>query len=79
MSIDGRQNSIALGVFKNRRTSENIALKARNLGFSTIIEAITNDKNSLYYLQIDISTSHDLTVYNDFIEEQQIKSSNCKK
>ena len=79
MSIDGRQNAIALGVFKNRRTAENIGLKAKNLGFSTIIEAITNDKNSLYYLQIDISTSHDLTVYNDFIEQQQIKSSNCIK
>lgn len=79
MSIDGRKNAIALGVYKNRRTAENIALKAKNLGFSTTIEGITNDKNSLYYLQIDITNSPDLTAYNELMEQKELKSLNCSK
>lgn len=53
MSIDGRKNAIALGVFKLKAAAEKVAKKAKRLGFATTIEAITDDKNSKYILQLE--------------------------
>lgn len=78
MSIDGRKNAIALGVFKNRKTAEEIATKVKYLGFSTTIESITKDKNSLYNLQFEFNDNQGLEFYNKFIFENKLKSLPCK-
>ena len=78
MTIEGRKNAIALGVFKNRNTAEEIAAKVKYLGFSTIIESITKDKNSLYNLQIEFSSDKSLDFYNKFIDQNNLKSLACK-
>lgn len=78
MSIDGRKNAIALGVFKNRKTAEKIAKKVKYLGYSTTIEAITRDKNSLYNLKLDFKKDQDLTFYDAFLLKNNLKSTVCK-
>ena len=79
MSIDGRKNAIALGVFKERIAAEKVAVKANKVGFSTIIEAITDDKNSQYNLQLEFHDNLDMTRYQELISSKNLKSSECEK
>ncbi|MCU7833810.1 MAG: hypothetical protein KZQ83_01050 [gamma proteobacterium symbiont of Taylorina sp.] len=78
MSIDGRKNAIALGVYKNRKTAEKIAHKVKYLGYSIIIEAITKDKNSLFNLKLEFKDNQDLSVYSQFLSSKNLKSVACK-
>jgi hypothetical protein len=79
MSINGRKNAIALGVFKKRSAAENVAIKANKIGLSTTIEAITDDKNSLYKLQLLFHNKPNLMYYRELIEQKKIKSLKCNK
>ncbi len=79
MSIDGRKNAIALGVFKKRTAAEKVAARANKLGFSTTIEAISDDKNSLYNLQLELQSDEPLDPLNNLIEKKQLKLSQCRK
>ena len=79
MSIDGRKNAIALGVFKKRSAAESIAAKAKGIGLATTIEAISDDKDSLYNLQLEFQDKTDLAAYNSLISKQKIKSAKCEK
>jgi hypothetical protein len=79
MSIDGRKNAIALGVFKKHSAAETIAKKASKIGLSTTIEAITDDKNSLYTLKLRFLQDIDLTAFEKLLAGKQIKSSTCEK
>lgn len=77
MSIDGRKNAIALGVFKKRSAAESIAEKANNIGLSTTIEAISDDKDSLYRLQLEFQDKADLEPYNKLISKMKLESKKC--
>ena len=79
MSIDGRKNAIALGVFKKRTAAEKVAARANKLGFSTTIEAISDDKNSLYNLQLELQSDESLDPLNRLIEKNQLKLTQCQK
>ena len=79
MSIDGRKNAIALGVFKKREAAEKVAAHANKLGFSTTIEAISDDKNSLYNLQLELQSDEPLDPLNNLIEKKQLKLTQCRK
>lgn len=79
MSIDGRKNAIALGVFKKRSAAEKVADKAAKIGSSTIIEAISDDKNSLYQLLIIFQKDQDTTPYQEIIAQQKLISIECDK
>ncbi len=79
MSIDGRKNAIALGVFKKRTAAEKVAARANKLGFSTTIEAISDDKNSLYNLQLELQSNEPLDSLNSLIEKKQLKLTQCQK
>ena len=79
MSIDGRKNAIALGVFKKRSAAEKIAQKAAKIGSSTIIEAISDDKNSLYQLLIIFQKDQDTTPYQEIIAQKKLISVECDK
>ncbi len=79
MSIDGRKNAIALGVFKKREAAEKAAARAYKLGFSTTIEAISDDKNSLYNLQLELQSDEPLDPLNSLIEKKQLKLTQCRK
>lgn len=79
MSIDGRKNAIALGVFKKRSAAETIAAKANKIGLSTTIEAISDDKNSLYKLQLMFQKNLDMKPYNDLLETNKLESLKCEK
>ena len=79
MSIDGRKNAIALGVFKKREAAEKVAARANKLGFSTTIEAISDDKNSLYNLQLELQSDEPLDPLNNLIEKKQLKLTQCRK
>ena len=78
MSIDGRKNAIALGVFKQKKAAEKIAALAKRVGLSTTIEAISNDKNSLYKLHIIFQKDHDIAKYNELIELKNLESIVCE-
>lgn len=78
MTIDGRKNAIALGVYKNKKTAKGIAVKVKYLGYSTIIEAITKDKNSLYNLQFEFTNNQSLSFFENFLLQNELKSSVCK-
>jgi hypothetical protein len=77
MSIDGRKNAIALGVFKHKNAAEKIARIAKKINLHTTIEAISDDKNSLYKLQISFQKSHNQAFYQSLIGKKQIKSIEC--
>lgn len=79
MSIDGRKNAIALGVFKKREAAEKVAVRANKLGFSTTIEAISDDKNSLYNLQLVLQTNEELDSLNNLIKKNKLKLAECDK
>ena len=79
MSIDGRKNAIALGVFKDKNAADKVSNKATRIGFSTIIEAISNDKNSLYELSIIFQTTQEITRFNEVISEKKLTSVKCDK
>ncbi len=79
MSIDGRKNAIALGVFKKREAAEKVAARANKPGFSTTIEAISDDKNSLYNLQLELQSDEPLEPLNSLIEKKQLKLTQCRK
>ncbi len=79
MSIDGRKNAIALGVFKKREAAEKVAARANKLGFSTTIEAISDDKNSLYNLQLIFQPDEDLKELNKLVKQKQLKLTECQK
>ena len=79
MTISGRKNAIALGVYKKRSTAVEIAKKVIYLGFSTTIEAISKDKNSLYNIKFLFKGNQNLNFYNTFLDENNLKSSPCKK
>jgi len=78
MSIDGRKNAIALGVFKQRNAAEKVAKKANKIGLSTIIEAISDDKNSLYRLHVNFQQHHDIIHFQAIITEMKLKSMECE-
>jgi len=77
MSIDGRKNAIALGVFKKKEAAEKVAAKVKNVGLSTTIEAISNDKNSLYKLHVIFQKTHDISKYQELIKQKNLESSSC--
>ncbi len=77
MTLDGRKNAIALGVYKQKTTAEKIANKAKLIGFSTIIEAITKDKNSLYRLNVYFKKSDNMKAYKKIIKQKKLKSIIC--
>lgn len=79
MSIDGRKNAIALGVFKKRSAAERVAVKADKAGYSTTIEAITDDKNSQYKLQLFFKENQDLTGFEELLKQKNLKSTECEK
>ncbi|MCW8930997.1 MAG: hypothetical protein OQL19_12255 [Gammaproteobacteria bacterium] len=79
MSIDGRKNAIALGVFKERSAAEKVASKATKIGLSTTIEAISDDKNSLYQLLVIFQDSQETSRYQEIISEKQLISVECDK
>lgn len=79
MSIDGRKNAIALGVFKKREAAEKVAVRANKLGFSTTIEAISDDKNSLYNLQLVLQTNEELDSLDNVIKKNNLKLAECDK
>jgi len=78
MTLNGRKNAIALGVYKQKSTAEEIAQRAKDIGFSTIIEAISKDKDSLYNLKIHFKSNNNMTDYNKLIEEKNLQSDFCK-
>lgn len=78
MSIDGRKNAIALGVFKKRNAAEKVANKATKIGLSTIIEAISDDKNSLYQLLVIFQNSPDIVRYQEIVSQKELISLECK-
>ena len=78
MSIDGRKNAIALGVFKQKKAAEKIAGIAESVGLSTTIEAISNDKNSLYNLHVIFQKTHDISRYQELIKQKDLKSKVCE-
>ncbi|MCP3852174.1 MAG: hypothetical protein GY694_18330 [Gammaproteobacteria bacterium] len=78
MSIDGRKNAIALGVFKQRSAAEKVAEKATKIGFSTTIEAISDDKNSLYQLMVIFQKNQDTKRYQEIILEKELISVQCE-
>lgn len=78
MSIDGRKNAIALGVFKQKKAAEKIAAIAKRVGLSTTIEAISNDKNSLYKLHINFQKNHDISKYHELIKQKNLESIVCE-
>jgi len=78
MSIDGRKNAIALGVFKQRSAAEKVADKATKIGLSTTIEAISDDKNSLYQLMVIFQETQDTTRYQEIILEKELISVQCE-
>jgi len=77
MSIDGRKNAIALGVFKERSAAEKVANTAANIGLSTTIEAISDDKNSLYQLMVIFQKGQETSRYQEIILEKQLISTQC--
>jgi len=77
MSIDGRKNAIALGVFKKKDAAEKVAARVKNVGLSTTIEAISNDKNSLYTLHVIFQKTHDISKYQEIIKQKDLESSAC--
>jgi len=77
MSIDGRKNAIALGVFKKKDAAEKVAARVKNVGLSTTIEAISNDKNSLYTLHVIFQKTHDISKYQELIKQKNLESSSC--
>ena len=79
MSIDGRKNAIALGVFKERSAAEKVAGKAAKLGLSTTIEAISDDKNSLYQLLVIFQDTQETVRYHEIISEKKLISVECDK
>jgi hypothetical protein len=79
MSINGRKNAIALGVFKKISAAEKVAKKTNKAGFATTIEAITDDKNTQYILQLLFRANQDLTFYNELIKQKKLKSTKCEK
>ena len=79
MSIDGRKNAIALGVFKKRSAAETIADKASKIGIATTIEAISDDKNSLYKLQLVFQKNFDMKAFNEMLEKNKLESLKCEK
>lgn len=78
MSIDGRKNAIALGVFRNRNAAENIALTANKAGFATTIEAISDDKNSQYKLRLLFDLGLDMSKFQELISSKNIELTECK-
>ena len=78
MSVDGRKNAIALGVFKKRKTAEEIATKVNYLGYSTAIESITKDKNSLYNILFEFTDNQDLYFFDKFLVQNNLKYSACE-
>ena len=79
MSINGRKKAIALGVFKKRSAAEKIAIKANKAGFGTTIEAISDDKNSQYKLQIVFQGNQDMKFYQDLLEKKKLTAIECEK
>lgn len=79
MSIDGRKNAIALGVFKERIAAEKVADKAAKLGLSTTIEAISDDKNSLYQLLVIFQDTQESARYHEIVSEKKLISVECDK
>ena len=79
MSIDGRKNAIALGVFKERSAAEKVAAKAAKLGLSTTIEAISDDKNSLYQLLVIFQDTQESARYHEIVSEKKLISVECDK
>ncbi len=77
MTLNGRKNAIALGVYKQKNTAEEIAQRAKDIGFTTIVEAISKDKDSLYNLKIHFKSNNDMTDYNKLIEEKNLQSTLC--
>ncbi len=77
MAVDGRKNAIALGVYKEKLTAEKIANKAKAIGFSTTIEAISKDKKSLYTLNVYFKASDNMGAYNRLIKQKKLKSIIC--
>lgn len=78
MSIDGRKNAIALGVFKQRDAAEKIAQKAKRIGFSTTIEGITKDKDSQYFLQVDYQGTEDASDLNGVLSAGNAEYKQCE-
>ena len=77
MTVDGRKDAIALGVYKETATAEKIAAKAKAIGFSTTIEAITKDKDSLYRLNVYFKKSDNMDAYNQLLIQKKLKSIIC--
>ncbi len=77
MSIDGRKNAIALGVFKERSAAETVASQAAKIGLSTTIEAISDDKNSLYQLMVIFQKGQETNRYQEIILQKELISVQC--
>ncbi len=78
MSIDGRKNAIALGVFKKRSAAEKVADKAIEIGLATTIEAISDDKNSLYQLLVLFKPYQETVRFQEIITEKKLISVECE-
>ncbi len=79
MSIGGRKNAIALGVFKKRKAAESVAKRAAKIGLSTTIEAISDDKNSLYQLMVIFQNNQNTDRFMAIISEKKLQSEKCDK
>lgn len=79
MSIGGRKNAIALGVFKKRKAAAKVAKRAAKIGLSTTIEAISDDKSSLYQLMVIFQNNQDTDRFMDIISEKGQVSEKCDK
>ncbi len=78
MSIDGRKNAIALGVFKKRSAAEKVADKAVEIGLATTIEAISDDKNSLYQLLVLFKPYQETERFKEIITAKKLISVECE-
>ncbi len=78
MSINGRKNAIAIGVFKKRLAAEKVAKKAKIAGFAPTIEAITKDKNSQYNLMVELSEAGDIPALKEKLRSLNIEYDVCK-
>jgi hypothetical protein len=79
MSINGRKNAIALGVFKQRSAAEYVAAKANDIALATTIEAISDDKNSLYQLLVIFQKNQKTSLYQEVVLEKKLISHKCNK
>jgi hypothetical protein len=77
MSINGRQNAIAIGVFKKRHAAEKVAKKAKLIGYLPTIEAVTNDKNSQYNLILDFLDVNDVLKFKQKMETKMLEYKAC--